>query len=162
MRHLFLCFFPAVLLGQSIQLAPPKFTAGDVFFRNKTTVSLEFALENATIHSVFNGKPTANSPAYTLPFQIDKSLVVRAISCHPDFLASDPIEKYFIAANYLPDSMLLYRPAHEKYPGKGAASLFDLKKGSSNIQDGNWLGFLGNTVIIETFFLMKHPAKNWY
>ncbi len=159
MRYLFLYLLPTMLHGQTIQLAPPQFTSGDVFFKGKTSVSMEFALENASIHYAFNGKASVDSPTYTLPLQIDKSLVVSAIACHPDFLPSAPTERYFVAASHTPDSMHLFRAAHEKYPGKGAASLFDLKKGSTNIQDGNWLGFSGNTVIVEALFLDKTLCK---
>lgn len=159
MRYLFLCLLPTILHGQTIQLAAPQFTSGDVFFKGKTSVSMEFALENASIHYTINANPTANSPTYTLPLQIDKSLVVSAIACHPDFLPSAPTERIFVAANHTPDSMHLFSAAHEKYPGKGAASLFDLKKGSTNIQDGNWLGFSANTIIVEAFFLDEIICK---
>ena len=159
MRYLFLCFLPTMLHGQTLQLAPPQVTAGNVFFRDKTTVSMEFAMENATIHYTFKDNPTEKSSTYTLPLDIRQSVTLKAIACHPDFLPSAVMERYYVAAKYEPDSMILFSAADEKYPGNGGSSLCDLKKGSTNLHDGNWLGFSGHTVITEAFFTNEIVCK---
>ncbi len=153
MRYLLPCFLPVILFGQSIQLAPPRFTAGDVFFKGETTVSLEFALEKAIIQYSFQGRPGNRAATYTLPFSLKSSTTVWAISRHSDFLQSPVVERRFIEIMHQPDSARLDKPVHKNYSGNGVASLFDLKKGSADIQDGNWLGFAGGALTIEAFFV---------
>ncbi len=160
MRYLLLCFLPTMVYGQLLQLAPPRFTSGDVFFKGKTTVAMEFALENATIHYSFMESPSVQAATYTLPLKINTSSTIKAISYHPDFLPSDVATRHYTAVKHRPDSMKLYKAAHKNYPGQGAASLFDLKKGGSNIHDGNWLGFSGDTVTTEAYFSDNISCKN--
>ncbi|MBM6697117.1 hypothetical protein H6A11_08855, partial [Bifidobacterium pullorum subsp. saeculare] len=55
----------------------------------------------------------------------------------------------------MPEQIRISTPPSEKYPGKGAVSLFDLKKGTADLHDGSWLGFLSDTVSLEVIFMDK-------
>lgn len=154
-----LFLFPAFLQAQSIQLAPPRFLSGDVFFIGKTQVAMAFDLDSAVIHYALDGTPSGHSPVYTTPVQIRESTNLRAVSTHPSFLMSAVAEKQFLKVKYQPVSINLLTEPNKSYPGRGAASLFDLKKGSSDLHDGNWLGFLADTVVVETNFRQNIQCK---
>ncbi len=155
-----LLFVPAIINAQSLQLAPPQFQTEGVFFRGKTQAILSFDLEKASIHYTFSGTPTLLSPIYTHPITCRKSCSISAISTHPDYLPSIVTQKQFIKITHRPKKLNLLTPPHNNYPGQSAKSLFDLKKGSLNLHDGDWLGFEGDTVVVESFFEHKIHCKS--
>ena len=154
MRYLIL-LFPVLLNAQAIQLAPPQFIGGPVFFITKSKVSLEFDLDNSAIHYAFNDTLTQHSPVYNKPVKIRNSGTLKVMATHPDFLPSEVLEKQFVKVRYQPKNLKLLTPPNEKYPGKGAASLHDLKKGARDLHDGAWLGFLSDTIAMEVLFVDK-------
>lgn len=119
---------------------------------------MEFDLDSAVIHYTVNGGyPTDKAPVYSKPIVVQESAVVRAKSRHPDFATSTLAERRLIKVAHLPDSMSLQTAPDSLYPGRGKASLFDLQKGSRDLKDGRWLGFRGDTVLVEGRF--KKPIS---
>jgi hypothetical protein len=155
-----LLIFPVILNAQALQLAPPQYSTDEVFFSEKTQAILSFDLEKSSIHYAFSGIPTQRSPIYAHPITLRSSCRLRAISTHPDYLPSTVTEKIFIKVKYLPEKMNLVTPAHNNYPGQSAKSLFDLKKGSLNLHDGNWLGFTSDTIVVESVFNQDIRCKS--
>jgi hexosaminidase len=149
MRYIFL-ILPFFATGQSFQLAAPRVQCEEVFFKEKTRVELEFAMAGATILYAVGEKGTFKKYQKALHFHRDAFLQIK--SQHPDFKPSEVLTKRFIKANYSPEKAKLLTAANEAYPARAEESLFDLKKGSKNIHDGNWLGFLQDTVECTFYF----------
>jgi hypothetical protein len=154
MRYLFL-LFPVLLKAQAIPLAPPRIQSESVFFLKETAVELAFDLDSASIHYALNSTPTAQSPVYTKPITIKETTALNAVATHPDYLMSAVAGKRFVKVKYVPNVVQLLTLPNKNYPGRGAASLYDLKKGSTDLHDGNWIGFLGDTVVVESTFKRK-------
>lgn len=160
MRYLIWLFFPVVLHAQTFQLAPPQIPQAEVFFQDSLLVKLEFDLDQASIHYALGSVPSGVSPVYTHPIHITESTTIRAFTSHPDFRNSAVLERSFIQVKNSPKMIELHAAPHRDYPGKGAISLFDLKKGSADLHDGQWLGFLGDTISMEAVFEQKIHCKN--
>lgn len=154
-----LLLFPAFLNAQAIQLAPPQFIGGSVFFKTKTKVSLAFDLANAAIKYAFQDSLSQNAPDYKKPLIIRSSGTLKVKATHPDFLSSEVVERQFIKVMHQPKTLNLLTSPNEKYPGKGAEGLHDLVKGTRNLRDGSWLGFLRDTIAMEVFFIDKKVCK---
>ncbi len=157
---LLLCL-PAPSWGQRFQLAAPRIIADSVFFRQKAQLSLEFDLEGAKInYTTTGGLPSDSTPVYEKPFVMTASGAVRARAAHPDFIPSRMEELELVQVLHSPDSLSLRTAPDTLYAGKkGGATLFDLQKAGRDLKDGRWLGFRGDTVVIEVFFKQGVECK---
>ena len=146
-------FLPTLTWGQRYQLNSPRILADSIFFRQKAKVQLEFDLDSAIISYTTDGKiPGKNAPVYKAPFTVDSSAVVRAKSEHHNFLTSPMTEKQLVKVSAMPDSFGLLPSPDTAYGGNGAATLFDLQKGSRDLHDGRWLGFRTDSVVVTLQF----------
>ncbi|MCC6460521.1 MAG: chitobiase/beta-hexosaminidase C-terminal domain-containing protein [Saprospiraceae bacterium] len=153
MKHLFfiLLLLPALAWGQRFQLAAPHLTVDSVFFRKQAQVELAFDLDGSTIRYTTDGTyPNDSAAVYKKAIEVTNSGTVRAKAMHPDFLPGNAAEKTLFKINFLPDSMGLQPAPDSLYKGKGAATLFDLRKGDADLKSGRWLGFRTDTVVVET------------
>lgn len=155
-RYLFL-LLPVWSNAQALRLAPPKIPADHVFFQGKTSVPLEFDLERAVIRYALNTEPGPLSAEYKQSIEVKQSCTLQAKTFHPDFASSSAVKRQFIRVKYVPSTIRLLTEPNKSYPGKGALSMFDLKKGGGDLHDGNWLGFSGDTVVLEADF--KAPVS---
>lgn len=156
---LILMCLPAFLWGQRYQLAAPGINADSVFFFKSTNVQLEFDLDSATILYTTDGAlPIGNAPVYKKPFTLTETTTLRAKAVHPEFLPSLFVEKQVFKVPLRPDSVYLQTTPDSAYAGKGAATLFDLQKGEKDLHSGRWLGFKGDTIVLELFF--KEPIMS--
>ncbi len=155
---LLLLLSPVFVWGQRFELAPPQIQVDSIFFRESAKVTLAFDMENAVIHyTTTGGYPSDDMPSYTKPLIVKESGPVRAKVRHPEFSSSPMIERRLLKASYLPDSVVLRKPADPLYPARQDTSLFDLQKGSRDLKDGRWMGFRGDTVVLEVYF--KKPVS---
>jgi hexosaminidase len=158
MRYLFL-LLPVLANAQTLRLAPPKIPADHVFFQGKTRVPLAFDLERAVIRYALDVEPGVESAVYHQPIELKQSCTLQAQTFHPDFAASSAAKRQFIRVKYVPSAMRLGAAPNKSYPGNGALSMFDLKKGGGDLHDGHWLGFAGDTVVLEADFKSKITCK---
>lgn len=160
MKHfiVFCCLAPALVAAQEYHLAPPKIMADSIFFLQHSTVRLAFALEGAAVYFTTDGSlPVLNSPVYNAPLSLSASSTVTAVSRHPEYIAGKPAAVQLIKAGFLPDSIRLLAQPDTQYAGSGEKALSDLQKGGSDLHDGRWLGFRGDTV--EAEFVFSKPVS---
>jgi hexosaminidase len=138
--------------AQSVSLAMPQIRSESVFFTQATAVALPFDLPGAT---VFYGLNAAPSKRYQSPLQIRHSCTLYAVAHHPDFAASAVAHRRFFHVPQQPQQVVLTPAPTPPYSGKGAVSLHDLKKGGTDLHDGNWLGFQTESVQMEVVFKNK-------
>ena len=155
---LIVLLLPALAWGQRFQLAAPHLTVDSVFFRKQAQVELAFDLDGAAIRYTTDGTyPNDTATMYKKPIVFTTSGIIRAKATHPDFLSGNAAEKNVFKINFLPDSIGLQPTPDTLYRGKGAATLFDLRKGDADLKSGRWLGFRTDTVVVETRF--KNPVS---
>jgi len=154
-----------LLLGAStgfaqevFQLAPPLVQYNSVFFKEKTTVFMEFAQTGCQIHVTLNGKePTANDPVYTRALEIKKhQTTVKAKVFGIGFLPSETVEVTFYQRGLDILAINTSRP-DKRYPGDGPLTLFDGKGGIPRSDSKTWMGFQQDTVTVE--ITLKKPKK---
>lgn len=126
----------------SPELMPPSINAEKDLFTDSLLIDIETKAARGTIHYTLDSSdPTPNSPAYTTPFYIDQTTEVKAILTMDGWTDSEPITRTFIKSRFPIASIQTNVPPHENYQAEGVATLADLKKGSNQFSDGNWLGY---------------------
>lgn len=155
LRYLFL-LLPFFSNAQSLQLAPPRLLVSESFFQEKAIVQLEFDFPGAEIfYQIDAGAPRP----YKKPVVIRKTCVFSAFCTHPDFTKSVSVTQALIRVKQRPSVIRLATMPHQSYPGSGANGLIDFKQGSNDLHDGQWMGFAGDTVVLEVQFSNKTKIR---
>ncbi len=88
--------------------------------------------------------PTPSALAYTEPFSVSNSAVIKAASFTDGKQIGKVSSRTLEAHKAFANAVKLTSPAHRNYTGSGAVTLVNGLKGSTNHTDGEWLGFLEN------------------
>ena len=134
--------------------------SNDMAFRVK--VSLNTIFNDRDIYYTTDGSvPDKNSNIYTVPFEIERSCVVKAV-CFEDNRDKIVNEKYILYHKGMGHFKQLntvagnYRP---EYSGGSEDALLNGAIGSTNYKDGNWQGFYGDDCDIELDFGKKEKLN---
>ena len=128
-------------------LSAPLIVTEKDLFTDSLEVSLVLNFKNVDIHYTLDGTvPDSTSPKYDQPFYIKETSVVQANSRKENWESSPTASKQLVRSKYSIDKIALSTPPSEKYRAQGAKTLIDLKKGTDEFRDGNWLGFEGKHV----------------
>ena len=130
------------------QLAPPNINFSSTFFKEELTIDVDYSLSGTSLlYQVDNGplQPVQNGQV-----TLNESAKLSFVAKKEGWDDSEPTTHQFIkvASNQISQMDLKHAPKGE-YLGNGAATLFDLYKGSENFRDGRWLGFNGDDLIID-------------
>ncbi len=109
-------------------------------FTTSTVVQIS-AEPGAEIYFTTDGsEPNSGSKHYQKPFAISVSKTVKAIARTSGKMSSETTQMDYRKARY---GLTLESAYADKYAALGALSLVDGVRGSTNLYDGNWLGFEG-------------------
>ena len=115
------------------------------------------SFDNSEIFYTLDGSdPTKKSLKYEKPIKINSSLTVKAVVLKDDDISPVSIMNYKQTENIKID--LNFQPS-PKYKAIGSATLIDGIYGSTNLNDGKWLGFEGND-LDAAFDLRKEKVVN--
>jgi len=144
--------FPAVAVQhvpkdafKAASLSAPTILAETTFFKGALEISLENIFDDVRIFYTMDGsQPDSTAIEYKGPFEITDSKTISAIVMKEGWKPSDVSSESFktTSVDYL--SATLNKPPHERYAGQKGKTLVDLKRGSTNFVDGNWLGYEGS------------------
>jgi sialidase-1 len=151
---------PGVAPSLAFELADPLLTYESAFFQEKTEARLQLDLEGTVIRYTLDGSdPSAGSLVYTEPIVIEQSCELKARAFHPSYRPSGVVGARFIkTGERLPaEEVRLSDPPSDSYPGRGAEALVDLRKGSLDFRDGEWLGFSGDD--LELFIALERAVS---
>jgi hypothetical protein len=116
----------------------------NIVFSQQTAVVLK-AKKGAKIYYTTDGSlPTTAARLYKKPFSVTQSTMVRAMAKQNGKMSSEVIQKEYIKARCGIEIQSNYAP---KYAANGPFTLVDGKRGSTNFNDGKWLGFEGTNCI---------------
>ena len=137
------------LAQEQFQLAPPLMKFQSIFFKKSHVVELLFAQPGTAIHYTLNGnEPEEKDPVYTKPILVKKNFTtIKAKVFGENFLPSETIEAVFVKEG-LPLSKVIYTEPDKKYSGSGENTLMDNKGGIKGFNQGTWLGFQNDTVLV--------------
>jgi hypothetical protein len=140
------------LQSEEIQLSPPQLWIDSVLFRQSAQVRLALDFPKTTIYYSLDDGPEQK---YRAPFDLVQSSQIRVQARSAGFQSSDWLKKTLVKVE---DKFQIFHielspKASEKYQGKGASTLIDLRKGSLDFKaDQSWLGFQTATLNIQLKF----------
>lgn len=159
MEHYALNFPKVKVQGQidesifaSTSLAPPTINAEKDFFKDSLQVILDYAFTDADIYYTLDGtEPDSTSLKYTRPIILTQSAQIKTRVHKTGWQMSEIISDDFKKTTLAISSIELNKKPNEKYKGQGGKTLMDQKRGSTNLLDGNWLGYEGRnfTAVIQ-------------
>lgn len=108
----------------------------EVTFRHPMNgVSIRYTTDGTKADSV-------TGQLYEKPFTIDKTTLVRAVACKNGWFCSEPVEQILFVKGKQPANVALLKEPDPQYPGEGAASLSDGRKGIADVlKEPSWLGY---------------------
>jgi hypothetical protein len=127
--------------------AVPVIEGGGRVFDTSTRVSLSSTSRNVTLHYTRDGsEPVATSPAYTVPFTIDKTTTVKAVVVRGGKVLSLVSEATFIKKpnNW---TVKIDSKYNRQYTGGGDNGLIDGIRGTTNFASGEWQGYQGQDFV---------------
>lgn len=123
-------------------LSPPTILADHEIFKDSIKVSIEQFFEGAKIYYVAVDATNDTIPKeYTEPFYLTETTTIKAYAALEGWEPSERGTADFLKSQAEIGSVSLASSAHPKYAAKGGKTLMDLKRGTTNFVDGNWLGF---------------------
>ncbi len=123
-------------------LSPPVILADKEIFIDSVKVSLEQYFEGAKIfYTTENSKKDTIAKEYISPFYISETSVLKAYTTLEGWEPSEVSTEDFLKSRVEVSKVSLAKSPHPKYSGKGGKTLMDLKRGTTNFVDGNWIGY---------------------
>ncbi len=126
-------------------LEPPSIIADTDFFTDSIEVTLDYFFKGVDIYYTLDGsEPDTTSTKYNKPIVLNNSAQIKAVSYKSGWDLSTVKTVSFKKSNILPSSITLNNKPNDKYKGNGGNTLIDLKRGTINFVDGNWIGYEGS------------------
>lgn len=110
-------------------------------------LQLKHTMPGVTIRYSLNGTlpDSISSPTYEAPISVNETVKLKALACKDGWYCSDLLEITCYVEGYKPTKVTLLKPADKQYPGEGASSLTDGRKGFIDVlKEPSWLGFREN------------------
>jgi len=102
---------------------------------------------------------TVKGMAYDQSFKANETSVVKARACKDTWYCSDVFEVTCFVEGIKPQHIELLGPADPQYPGEGAQSLVDGRKGVSDVlKEPSWLGYRNQPFIAGFDFEGQAPT----
>ncbi|MCX6144989.1 MAG: alpha-L-fucosidase [Ignavibacteriales bacterium] len=116
-------------------------------FETETRVRLSTDTKGATVRYTLDGTdPTMRSAKYSTPIVLTRSAILKATAVIGGELCAEPVVARFIRC-FSVKSAEFEKPFSPKYAGHGEATIMNGKRASLDLNDKEWLGFLGDDMI---------------
>ena len=126
-----------------LRLSKP-IVANEGVIKENELVVIKHAMPGVSIRYTLDGsKPdSVSGKLYNSPFKLYTASNIRAIGCMPGWYCSEVFKIICFAEGHKPLRAELVYPPDKQYPGEGAASLIDERKGFIDVlKEPSWLGF---------------------
>lgn len=145
--------------SQTFQLAAPLLDCSSAYFSDRTSVSLRFNEPGTSIHYTLDGsEPTKRSLVYKKPITITQNTAFRARSFGNLFLPSSIVAMDLIKTG-LPVQDIKFTVPDEKYSSDKKNILHDAVGGIPKLNNGNWLGYNKDSVVITVELKNRSKVK---
>ncbi len=125
----------------SNNLAAPSILPEISFFKDSLTIALETTFEETQIYYTLDGsEPDSLAIAYKKPFKIKETTTIKTIATKQGWKPSEVNSKIFTTSKEIVNANLNKLP-NENYSANKGKTLIDLKRGTTDFKDGNWLGY---------------------
>jgi uncharacterized membrane protein len=145
-----------------LQLSPPLLENESGVLNSGEYIRLKASLPGTTIRFTTDGtQPDSASSVFEKPFSISQYTILSTAAFKAGWIKSEPAEFIFFIKGYRPDKAELISTADEKYPGEGALTLIDGKKGISDFfKDPTWIAFRDRPLEAIFYFSKNTPSVN--
>lgn len=161
--------YPKVVISTSqfkdntvLRLTKPVLVNEGILTKEDKTI-LKHAMPGVTIRYTLDGsKPdSVTSLMYEAPIALGETTKIKAVACKQGWYCSDMLEVTCFVEGIKPKHGVLLSPPDKKYPGEGAITLTDGRKGFvDNFLEPAWLGYTENPFVAEFDFGSNPPAIN--
>lgn len=110
-------------------------------------LQLKHTMPGVVIRYTLDGsKPDSVSGSiYEKPLGVNETIKLNAIACKDGWYCSSLLELTCYVEGYTPSQVSLLKPADKQYPGEGASTLTNGRKGFTDVlKEPSWLGFREN------------------
>ncbi len=115
-------------------------------------VSIRYTLDGSKPDSV-------SGMIYEKPVTVNETMKLKALACKEGWYCSDLLDLTCYVEGYKSEHVTLLAPADKQYPGEGASSLIDGRKGFIDVtREPSWLGFRDNA-FEAGFDFGNHPPS---
>lgn len=126
----------------SSTLAAPTIIADREIFKDSVKVSIEQYFEGAKVYYITENSKNDTIPReYTEPFYLTETSTLKTYSTLDNWEPSLVSKAHFLKNQVEVSNITLAGSPHPKYKAKGGKTLMDLKRGTTNFVDGNWVGY---------------------
>jgi uncharacterized membrane protein len=145
--------YPAIKIVQQLfndptilQLSKP-ILINEGILKGDESIQLKHSMPGVKIMYTLDGTEpdSLGGLIYDKPLTVKETVKLKAIACRQGWYCSDLLTITNFVEGYKPNSAELLTPADKKYPGLGASSLTDGRKGFTDVlRESAWLGFREN------------------
>jgi Leucine-rich repeat (LRR) protein len=146
--------------NQPVKLSMPAIANEDVLKSNEPLV-LKHPMPGVTIRYTLDGSnpDSVNGKNFENSLHISETTTLKAYAVKEGWLKSDIYETTCFTEGFKPTEAKLLTEPDPQYPGEGAQSLMDRRKGSADaFKEASWLGFRNNSFEAEFDFQQHAPT----
>lgn len=126
------------------ELLPPTIISDSYFIKDEIQVAMSYPFEDTSMFYTLDGStPDTTSTRYLKPITLYSTVKLKAITFKEGWGQSEVVSASFKKRTFDYEAITLNKQPSEKYIAQGGNTLIDLKRGSSNFVDGNWIGYEG-------------------
>ncbi|WP_396590809.1 c-type cytochrome domain-containing protein [Allomuricauda sp. R78024] len=126
----------------SSTLTPPTILADQEIFKDSVKVSIEQYFEGAKVYYITeNSKNDTIPKEYSEPFYLTETSTLKTYATSDNWEPSLVSTAHFLKNQVEVSNITLAGTPHPKYKAQGGKTLMDLKRGTTNFVDGNWVGY---------------------
>jgi hypothetical protein len=146
--------------NKPLKLSMPALVHEDVLKKNENMI-LKHPMPGTMIRYTLDGTTpdSVRGNNYTEPFRITGTTMLKAYAFKEGWLKSDVYEVICFTEGMKPFELNLLTKPDPQYPGEGASSLVDGRKGNADqFKESSWLGFRNNPFAAEFYFPDTVPS----
>ncbi|MEJ1237859.1 FN3 associated domain-containing protein [Chryseolinea sp. T2] len=117
---------------------------GEGVLASGSEIAFRHPMNGVTIRYTTDGSKadSVTGQLYDRPITIDKTTLIKAVACKNGWYCSDPVEQILFVRGKNASEVTLLKQPDPLYPGEGAASLSDGRKGIADVlKEPSWLGY---------------------
>lgn len=144
-----------------MRLSPPILRNDAQVLKTEESVSYKHNLPGTTIRFSINGEmpDSVSGEIYKDAIRIDQYSIIKTKAFKDGWLSSNGAEHVFFPTGVKPDRATLFTKPEDRYPGEGATTLIDNRKGMPDFyRDPVWMGFRNQNLEAIFYFDKNVPT----
>ncbi|WP_299889520.1 c-type cytochrome domain-containing protein [uncultured Lacinutrix sp.] len=127
------------------QLEKPVVSPNKTLFTDTIHINIRSRIKGVDIRYTLNGKiPDSTSKIYNGEIILEASKILKIASFKKGWLPSEILERELTKVDNRVEKFVMKTKPDERYPDSN--KLFDLKEGSLDFKDGQWVGYFGTSL----------------